>query len=121
MKEVSKVNVHRLMYTTKDDMFYILEDGDTVLGPIPLRAMDDLIKVLTQLQSKALSVLTNGKVTITYGDIEGTLRLKTDVNDCVNPFIYLLYTGSSIPCKTSCYFQGSIDLMLEQITNVKPD
>ena len=115
MKEVSKVNVHKLMYTTKDDMFYILEDGDTVFGPIPLEAKNHLKKVLTELQSNALSVLTSGKVTSTYGNIEGTLRLKTDVNDCVNPFIYLLYKGSVTPCKTSCYFHGSIDLMLDQI------
>lgn len=127
MKEVSKVNVHRLMYTIKDGMFYILEDGDTVFGPIPLKAKENLIGVLTQLHSNVLNVLTSGKVTSTYdGDIEGTLRLKTDVNDCVSPFIYLRYTGSLmslvytdsvVPCKTSCYFHGSIDLMLEQITN----
>jgi hypothetical protein len=112
MKEISKINV---MYTIKDDMFYILEDGDTVFGPIPLEAKENLENVLTELQSNALSVLTSGKVTSTYGNIEGTLRLKTDVNDCVNPFIYLLYTGSLTPCKTSCYFHGSIDFMLDQI------
>ena len=121
MKEVSKVNVHRLMYTIKDGLFYIIEDGDTVFGPIPLTSMYDLINVLTQLQLSILNVLTSGKVTSTYGDIEGTLRLKTDVNDCVNPFIYLLYKGTNTPCKTSCYFSGSIDLMVEQVTNVKPD
>jgi hypothetical protein len=115
MKEISKINVHRLMYTIKDDMFYILEDGDTVFGPIPLATKENLIDVLTQLHSNVLNVLTSGKITSTYGDIQGTLRLKIDVNDCVNPFIYLLYTGSLTPCKTSCYFHGSIDLMLDQI------
>lgn len=51
MKEVSKVNVHRLTHITKDDMFYILNDGDTVFGPIPLAAKENLIDVLTYLQS----------------------------------------------------------------------
>jgi hypothetical protein len=43
MKEISKINV---MYTIKDDMFYILEDGDTVFGPILLAGRENFIEDL---------------------------------------------------------------------------
>lgn len=120
MKKVHEALIHHLnvLVDKAEDQFFVIEMGNTVFGPMSLTHLEDLISVLKGLQSQRVEVLTKGKIEVTQGIVTGVLRLKGDMQDCINPYIYIHYElKEREEGKNSCYFKGSLDDLVEDISN----
>ena len=120
MKAVREVLIHRLDIAINEEggTFSFLEDGTTVLGPIPLTEAPSLATIMGVLIGDMVRVLACGEVSHQEGLMGGGASLR--VNEGTGRVEPVVYLGCrSVAGRTStCYFTGNMYELLDLIQGV---